>query len=289
VKYTFPETYGTDEVLVPIDIALIPLVSGALKHFERPETWESDEAWQAGYNAFAELQVAMTGRRISDLIEAVDRQYRLIDTALNGTQYTSSANPADPARPIVSPEIPAAPGADIGQAPGLRAQLLAAQGTINAGWFGIGGQPATAADIVNALRVGSDADTDRITAAIDAIAGDSGLAQASQASNIFNTVKGLFVDVVDGVGEGAVLGTLIASSIATSGMLGVLAGQLDRLTASIDGGGLVGPSDNVLLALRGTTVANENRNIVDAVGGVNLVQLLDEVEALLIQIRDKVQ
>ena len=39
--------------------------------------------------------------------------------------------------------------------------------------------------------------------------------------------------------EGAILGTLIASSLANAAMAGVLAGQIDRLIAALDGGGLV--------------------------------------------------
>lgn len=289
MKLTFPNNYGEECVIVPIDRALLPIVAGALRPLETPYLWASEDDFEQGYNAIAELQAAMANNCLIDLVESNNRLYRLLDTALNGTQYSSSPNPADPERPIVSPEIPAAPANEVGITPGLRRQLLDMQGIINAGWFGIGGQPATLADLVNALRIGSEEDTDRITDAIDAIAGDSLLAQGSQAANIFSTVKGLFSDVAGAAGEGAILGTLIASSIATSGMLGVLAGQLDRLTASLDGGGPIGPSDNVLVALRGTVTASNERNVVDAIGGFNLVQLLDEVEALLIQIRDKVQ
>lgn len=203
-----------------------------------------------------------------ELTESNNRLYRLLDTSLNGTQYTLSGETITPAIPATPPastgeanamrahlgrlqqlgenlitgaSYPADSGiddsAELDYAGSLRARLEAVQGEINAGWFGIGGNPATLADLVNALRVGSGDDTDRITNAIDAIAGDSLLAESSQAANIFGTVKGLFTDIAGATGEGAVLGTLIASSIATSGMLGVLAGQLDRLIAALDGGG----------------------------------------------------
>jgi hypothetical protein len=255
----------------------VPIVAGALLHFQLRGYWQTEEDYEQGYNAFAELQVAMSGRCITDLVESQNRIYRLLDTALNGVVYTASGD----VPPLVTPEIPAVPVGDIGAAPGLRAQLLAAQGTINAGWFGIGGQPATMADLVNALRIGSEGDTTRITNAIDAIAGDSLLAEGSQAANIIGLVKGLFTDVAGGIGEGAVLGTLIASSIATSGMLGVLAGQIDRLIAGIDGGGDA-PADNVLVALRGTTVAGEMRNVIDS----NTAAITDALDPLDLKLTD---
>lgn len=279
MKYAFPANYGQNAVLVPIDAALVPIVAGALLHFQQRYYWLSEEDFEQGYSAFAELQAAMSGIYIRDLITAVNQVYRLVDTSLNGTAYTAALDGT------VTPAIPAAPTSEVGAAPGLRRQLLDAQGEINEGWFGIGGQPATLADLVNALRIGSEGDTTRITEAIDQIAGDSLLAQGSQASNIFGTVSGLFADVVEAGGEGAILGTLIAASIATSGMLGVLAGQLDRLTTAIDGGGPIGPADNVLLALRGATEASETRNVIDAQSGAALAEYIDQIETLLTDIR----
>jgi hypothetical protein len=253
VKYAFPAGYGQDCVLVPIDAALVPLVAGAIVHFQLRGYWKTDVDYEAGYNAFAELQADMSGRCITDLVEGQNRIYRLLDTALNGVVYTASGD----VPPVVTPAIPTVPDSSgIGAAPGLRAQLRDAQGIINAGWFNIGGQPATMADVVNALRIGSSDDTTRITDAIDSITAESGLAQLSQASNVLGVVKGLFTDVAGGVGEGAILGTLIATAIAQAAMLGTMAGQIDRLIASIDGGGLTRPADNVLLALRGTTEAD---------------------------------
>jgi hypothetical protein len=278
VQYTFPPTYGECCYLVPIDASLVPFISGALMKFQERGVWSSESDYQSGYNAFAELQAAMSGHCITDLVEGQNRIYRLLDTALNGAVYTASGVP-----PVVTPEIPAVPTADIGVAPGLRAQLLAAQGVINAGWFGIGGQPATLADLVNAMRIGSDGDTTRITDAINAIAGDSGLAQTSQAANIFNTISGLVTETAEVGAEGAILGTLIASSIATSGMLGVLAGRLDRLIEAIDGGGQA-PTDNVLTALRGTAPAGELRNVIDS-SGIAISDLVDQVETLLTEIK----
>jgi hypothetical protein len=285
VKYAFPANYGQDCILVPIDTALVPIVAGALLHFQLRGYWKTEADYAQGYNAFAELQAAMSGRCITDLIEGQNRIYRLLDTALNGVSYVATTDPATQITTI-TPELPIVTDPEAFSAPGLRAQLLAAQVVINAGWFGIGGQPATMADVVNALRIGSDGDTTRITDAIDAIAGDTGLAQASQAANVLGTVKSLFTDVTSGVGEGAILGTLIATAIGNAAMLGVMSGQLDRLTASLDGGGLTGPGDNVLMALRGTTEASATRNVIDNTASIAsdnalLLEMLTNVRDLL--------
>lgn len=140
---------------------------------------------------------------------------------------------------------------------GLRETLVAMQGVLNAGWFGIGGQNATLADVVNSLRIGSSGDADKVLDALDILSG------ASSSAVIFNTVKDLFSDVVGVAGEGAILGTLIASSIANAAIQGSMAAQLDRIIQSLDGGGPVGPGDSVLTALRGNDEADIVRNLAD--------------------------
>lgn len=288
MKYTFPATYGDETYLVPVDAALVPLISGALNKFQLSSVWENPEDYQQGYRAFAELQANLMGTSLRELVEGQNRLYRLLDTALNGTQYTSSPDPNNPAWPLVEPAIPAAPaaaptndptslraqlarlhqlaenaatgaayGADsaMGGTVGLdydgswRARLEALQGEINEGWFGIGGQSATIADLVAALRIGNPQDSATIDTALEA------LQAASSSSVIFDTVRGLLGDVVDTGIEGGVLAVLIASSIANAGMLGALAGQLDQLTqrldrvaAALDGGTVPAPS-NVITEL----------------------------------------
>jgi hypothetical protein len=68
VKYTFPAAYGEDCVLVPIDAALVPMVAGALLHFQQRGYWKTESDYQQGYNAFAELQADMAGRCMERLI-----------------------------------------------------------------------------------------------------------------------------------------------------------------------------------------------------------------------------
>jgi hypothetical protein len=303
MKHTFPENYGEGCILVEIDKALVPLVAGALKPFERRFSWVSDEDYEQGYNAFAELQVQFMGKCVQALIDSNDRIYRLLDTALNGVAYTATpatspppAAPPDPTRPTISPAIPTVPAASspaqlapfalrsrlerlinladnlstgqtfpldpaflsdsaLNNNTGLRETIINLQGMLNAGWFGIGGQNATLADVVNALRIGSEADAEKVTDALDILSG------GASSAVIFSTVQDLFSDVVGATGEGAILGTLIAASIANAAMAGSMAAQLDRIIQSLDGGGLTGPGDNVLTALRGDDQADENRNL----------------------------
>jgi hypothetical protein len=67
VRHAFPATYGENCVLVPIDAALVPLVGGALLHFQQRGYWKTDAEYELGYNAFAELQEELMGNCIKTL------------------------------------------------------------------------------------------------------------------------------------------------------------------------------------------------------------------------------
>lgn len=67
MKYVFPNGYGEDSTLIEIDMSLIPLVAGALKHFELRGYWQTEADYTQGYNAFAELQAEFMGRGIARL------------------------------------------------------------------------------------------------------------------------------------------------------------------------------------------------------------------------------
>jgi len=88
-RITFPADYAERPCyLVAINASLIPYVAGALRFFEKRGTWSTDADYEAGYNAFAELQVCMMRLCVDDLIESNDRLYRMLDTALYGREYT---------------------------------------------------------------------------------------------------------------------------------------------------------------------------------------------------------
>ncbi|MEI7645654.1 MAG: hypothetical protein WCJ55_15375 [Chloroflexales bacterium] len=259
-KFLFPSaTYQQNCTLLCVDVAFIPFFRLFFAEMQERWRWSTREDWWRSYQVFAEMEEMLMSGCVQQLVEGQNRLYRLLDTALNGVVYTATTDPATQITTI-TPDQPVVPANTVGVAPGLRRQLLDMQGIINAGWFNIGGQPATLADVVNALRVGSDGQKQNILDTLGNI-----LAAGANAASIFQLVESLFADTADTVGEGAVVVTLIASSMANAAMLGTMAAQIDRLVTSLDGGGLTGPADNVLLALRGITEAGETRNVIDAI------------------------
>lgn len=317
MKHVFPAGYGECCYLVPIDRALVPLVAGALRYFEQRAAWVSDEDHELAYNAFAELQANMTGRCIEDLIEAHERTYRLLDRALNGVAYTATPDPIDPVLnpPVISPAIPAvppttalAPGLlarferlvhvqenmasgrvynfdvqnpgdpNLSNAKGVRETVEAVQGVLNAGWFGIGGQPATLADLVRALRIGGGEQKANVLATISQILGSGG-----SVATIFGAVSELFGETVDLASDGAMIGVLIASSMAAAATSGAQTAAIDALNTKLDKvllalRGATDPADNILLAMRGDVPASAERNLA-AFG--------DELEPILIAIGEQ--
>jgi hypothetical protein len=89
---------------VAINASLIPLVAGALKHFEERRSWHDDAEYELAYNAFADLQRCFMKCCIDDLLASNDRLYRLIDTAIFGTEYSViSADPVLVVEPAIEP------------------------------------------------------------------------------------------------------------------------------------------------------------------------------------------
>lgn len=280
--YVFPTSaYNADDsVLLPIPKADIPFFRRLWEVLQDRSTWYSREDWFRGYQEAAWLEEMLMTNSLAGITEGLERIYRLLDTSLNGTAYTqttvegvTSINPAIPAVPPTGTNAANAMRAHLGRLHQLaenaatgaayaadsgiagsveldyegswRARFAALQGQINAGWFGIGGENATIADIVNALRVGSDDEKSNILQILQDILG-----AGANAASIFQFVESLFADTANTIGEGAILGTLIASSMANVAALGAMAGQIDRLVAALDGGGLVAatppPANSVL-------------------------------------------
>ncbi|MBK9943666.1 MAG: hypothetical protein IPP13_18825 [Kouleothrix sp.] len=102
MKYTLPDNIDASSCyLVPVPAALIPLVAGALKHFEDRRVWHTDAEYEQAYNAFAALQACFMKLCAEELIESNNRLYRLLDTALFGRTYTVEST--DPL--VVIPEL----------------------------------------------------------------------------------------------------------------------------------------------------------------------------------------
>jgi len=227
-----------------IDAALLPIVAGNIRKLADRYVWIDDTSWRKGYNAIAEMLIMQNG-----IVDSIDRLYRLLDASLNGTAYTADSSTP----PVVTPAIPAAPGAVDGLASGLRKQLLDSQGVLPAGWFGWGDAPATTADLVRAMRNDSQAQIDRVKSSFSA------LQTLAQGATVFDVVSGFITDGAEITAEGGILATLIVSTMAQAAMMGAQAGQLDsliakldRLVTSLDGGATPAPATNVISELQAT-------------------------------------
>lgn len=71
MKYTFPANYGEDCIIIEIDKALVPLVAGALRPFEQRYSWATEEDYEQGYNAFAQLQAQFMGKCVEQINRAI--------------------------------------------------------------------------------------------------------------------------------------------------------------------------------------------------------------------------
>jgi hypothetical protein len=256
-KYTFPNLTNAPTALICVPIPIIPFFRQFFGEMQQRYIWQTRADWLNAYQVFAEIEEDLMGSCVQQLIEGQNRLYRLLDTSLNGVAYTATTDP-DTQITTITPDQPVVPTNEVGTAPGLRRQLLDMQGTIGGGWFNFGSRPATLADLADSMKGSTDGNKTQIQNLLDA------LSAGANAITIFDAVKGLFMDGEEIIADGAVLGTLIGTAIANAAMLGTMSGQIDRLVASLDGGGLTGPGDNVLTALRGTTEASATRNVIDS-------------------------
>lgn len=104
MRYTFPADYAERTCyLVAINASLIPLVAGALKHFEERRSWHTDAEYEQAFNAFLELEICMTRACIDDFIESNNRLYRMVDTAIFGTAYTVTSDDPLVVDPLIAP------------------------------------------------------------------------------------------------------------------------------------------------------------------------------------------
>lgn len=238
----------TRPVLIEINAQMVPLVLRALDKYKYRSKWVSDADYETGLQQIIMLQEALLSSSAADIVTSIDRLYRLMDTSLNGTAYSLNGG-------LVEPAIPAAPDNAVGDAPGLRRQLLDLQGTLPAGWFGWGSQNATLADVVRAMRADTEAQVDRVKSSFNA------LQTLAQGATVFDVVSGFLEEGAQVTAEGGILATLIVSTMAQSAMMGAQAGQLDQLLAKLDrlitamdGGQTPAPATNVIAELQ---AANE--------------------------------
>lgn len=291
--FEYPEADPlADAALLAVDMQLLPFVLGAVTDLQERKYWQSDDDWYRACEAISEFLECSMSACLGDLLAQNDRLYRLLDAGLNGTVYTAAGDPV-----VVSPSIGDVPAESV--LPGLLARVDHVElmlddlpGVITPGWFGVGGEKATIADIVKALRIG---DASQSTEAIDS------LAEILGASADLGTIGGLITDLlgttVSTIGEGGML--LLTAGIGMANVAALqnislqnanMIIQNQRIISALDGGALFGPDDSILGALRGITEASEERNVIDAivaalalVSGDNpaVIAKLEEIRVLL--------
>jgi hypothetical protein len=244
-KFLFPgDAYNAENyTLLCVNTAFIPFFRIFFSEMQEKWHYSTREDWWRSYQVYAEMEESLMGGCVQQLINAQASTYRLIDSIFNGTAYTATTD-SGTGITTISPDIPTVPANVVGIAPGLRKQLLDMQGIINAGWFGIGGQPATIADIVNALRVGSAGKKASLLDTLAAI-----LNAAGDTAQIFTLIENLLGDTVDGIEEGAIIAVQIAATMAQTSAMSAQAAQLQRLINSLDGGATPAPAENVISRL----------------------------------------
>lgn len=237
IKHTYPEPPEEPTcVLLFVPIELAPLVGGLFRQMENSHEWVSLDDWQKGYKAFVELQDQLMTTCVSDLIAEL--------RALRG----------------VKPEYVSTPIEE--RTTDMYQSFTDIRGVLSDGWFET---PvlATLADIVKAQRgADSSVGTSLWSDISEIISGTAGLASiASFITNLLNTAEETVV-------EGGLLTALVALTAANSAMMQQMlldnATNATNITAILTAlRGATAPTDNVMLALRGTTDASVTRNVAD--------------------------
>lgn len=256
-----PYTY----VLCEIPVQGISFALGALENRANETTWIDKNNWKTGRHLIREIQV---GLLMGSSAEALNRLYRLLDNIYNGQEYTVvSETPL-----IIEPEIPLVPN-PVSSEGGIRYMLDNLPGIINPGWFGVGGQKATLADIVRGLSTGKESvQTDLWDTIQDLF--DAGGDTASMADAVGELVTG----TAETVTSGGILVALLASIVTNTVMGRAQTVMLERILRALNGGNMLfPPSDNILQALRGDTAASAERNVIDSFDNQGTIDKLDEL------------
>lgn len=243
----------TRRVLVEVDAAYIPLAISALEGRKPRSFWASEDEYATGSAALSTMQEDLL-MGIADIVPAIDRVYMAIRQASAGEVFTALPGGIPPVLPTVPPALSA------NTAAGLLALVYNQMGVLNPGLFGIGGRPATLADIVQGLKAGQENEMSTLLDKIDL------LGDASDITSIYGAVKGTATDLAELAEGGGTLATLIVATLAQTAAAGLAAGQMDtllsrmqtildqqaRIIASLDGGATVRPAGNILKAAEET-------------------------------------
>jgi len=86
---TFPSTWREEPCfLVSVPAPLVPYVGGLLRIAEQRGFWATETDYESAYAALMELEGCLVSTCLDELLSLQRSTYRLLDTALFGTEYT---------------------------------------------------------------------------------------------------------------------------------------------------------------------------------------------------------
>jgi len=242
MKIVIPDTYPTGNcILIPVDVAIAPLIAGMLRQFTEKHIWEAN-SYETGYNAIQEIIAAMSTNCIGDLVTEL--------RALRGIKPEYASTPVEEQTTDMFNSFN-----------DLLAANLAARGILDDGWFT--DTYATYADIVQAQR---GTDKTNTVGLWDTVSGL--LSGAASVGTIVGEIANVLSAQEETIVEGGLLTALIAITAANSALLqqlSILQSNSYTTLNSILGAlrGETPPEDNILQALRGDTPASSERNVVE--------------------------
>lgn len=89
--------------LVSVPRPLVPYVGGLLRLLELRGFWATEEDYIEGYTATIALEACLMATCLDVLLEKQDSMYRMLDTALFGTEYTVESEDPLVVTPAIAP------------------------------------------------------------------------------------------------------------------------------------------------------------------------------------------
>lgn len=277
-----PEVENT--LLVNIPAEYIPVTLSALESRKNRVFWKTDIDYANGLQGILTAQWGLLMNTGQEIVNALDRLYRLHDNALNGTAYQEADGEISPPIPAAPPAayptaaaalraqvrrlwqlgenahtgevfaLPAIADTDALTAEGAwAARLLRLQGTRDAGWFRPD-VPVTLKDLLEANRINSEGDKTTIRNATSTLADT-----VTAGGSIADAIGDFLTAAADAGTDGGVIAIQLATSAA-------LLAQLQRINVALNGNpAVLLDTPSMLFALRGDELITSENNILSRI------------------------
>lgn len=227
-------------VLLLVPVELVPIVGGLFASLERRAKWATDSDYQSGYRAMTALEAQLMSDCLSNLIQEIRDARGVLPDFVSTPIIDRTSDMYRSFNDIVQ-------------------SVVDARGILVDGWFT--DTTATLADVVRSMRGSDSSIGSDLWASISDLIGTG----ASVAS-ILSFITGFLDDQEQTVVEGGLLITQVALLSGIAGILDNISRaqvtQQDALIAILTAlRGVTPIDDNVMLALRGTTDADADRNV----------------------------